>query len=86
MDSQIKIDDQTLRRLQQSGELEVQESRGARVVLMTVDAHRELRRIAYDDSPWTADDLRATVTPWLADPEGWGAPGKDEYDDVRSDS
>ena len=86
MNSQITIDEQTLQHLQQAGELEVEESHGIRVVLMTIDARQQLQKLTYDDSEWTTEEMRAGVAGWLNDPEGWGAPGMEAYDELDGDN
>jgi len=50
-------------------------------ILMT---QREFRRLVYDDSDLTEEEMQAAAGTALADPGGWGAPGMERYD--RDDS
>ena len=63
----------------------VEDTHGVPVILMTVDARQELQKLVYDDSEWTAEEMRAVVKPWFDDPEGWGAPGMEIYDELYGD-
>jgi hypothetical protein len=81
----ITIDDQTLERLRKDGELQVEDIHGLPIVLMTIDARKELQKVTYDDSEWTAVEMRAVAERWLEDPEGWGAPGMEIYDEMYGD-
>jgi hypothetical protein len=85
MTPRINIDDQTLKQLRQAGELQVEDTHGVPVVLMTVDARQELQKLVYDDSEWTAEEMRAAGRDQLNDPEGWGAPGMEIYDKLYGD-
>jgi len=85
MTPRIAIDDQTLEQLREKGELRVEDSHGVPVVLMTVDAREELQKLIYDDSEWTEEEMRAVTQRWLDDPEGWGAPGMEVYDELYGD-
>jgi hypothetical protein len=85
MTPRISIDDQSLQQLHKVGELRVEDPHGVPVILMTVDARQELQKLVYDDSEWTAEEMRAAVKPWLDDPEGWGAPGMEIYDELYGD-
>jgi hypothetical protein len=85
MTPRISIDDQTLERLRKEGELQVEETHGIPMVLMTVRAREELRKLIYDNSEWTPEEMRAVAEQWLEDPEGWGAPGMEVYDEMYSD-
>src|SRR3990170_3609607 len=85
MTPRISIDDRTLEQLRIAGELTVEDSHGVPVVLMTVDARQELQKLVYDDSEWTAEEMRAAGRDQLDDPEGWGAPGMEIYDELYGD-
>jgi hypothetical protein len=85
MTPRITIDDQTLERLRKEGELQVEDIHGDPVVLMTVDAREELKKLNYDDYAWTAEEMRSVAQRWLEDPEGWGAPGMEVYDELYGD-
>ena len=85
MTPKISIDEQTLDRLQKEGELRVEDTHGVPVVLMTVDAREELQKLVYDDGEWTAEEMRAAGRDQLDDPEGWGAPGMEIYDELYGD-
>jgi len=85
MTPRITIDDRTLEQLHEKGELRVEDSHGVPVVLMTVDAREELQKLIYDDSEWTEEEMRAVTQHWLDDPEGWGAPGMEVYDELYGD-
>ena len=85
MTPRITIDDQTLQQLRQAGELTVEDAYGLPVVLMTVDARQELQKLVYDDSELTEQEMRAAGRDQLDDPEGWGAPGMEIYDELYGD-
>ena len=85
MTLRISLDDQTLEQLQREGEVKVEEAHGLPLVVMTVDARQELQKLIYDDSEWTAEEMRAVTKRWLDDPEGWGAPGMEIYDELYGD-
>lgn len=87
MTIQITIDDQTLEQLRKAGELTVEDAQhGVPVVLMTVDARQQLvEKLEYDDSEWTEEEMLAAAAEQLNDPEGWGAPGMEIYDQLYGD-
>jgi hypothetical protein len=86
MTPEISIDEQTLERLRKEGELRVQDTHGVPVVLMTVDARQQLvEKLDYDDSEWTEEEMLAAASQQLNDPEGWGAPGMEIYDQLYGD-
>jgi hypothetical protein len=51
----------------------------ASYVLMT---REQFQKLVYDDSDLTADEMLAAATRGLNDPEGWGAPGMEDYDSL----
>jgi hypothetical protein len=81
----ISLDDQTLQQLEREGEVTVQEAHGLSLVVMTADARQKLQKLIYDDSEWTAEEMRAVVARWLEDPETWGDPGMEIYDELYGD-
>ncbi len=87
MTPQIILDDQTVEQLRMKGELTVEDAQhGFAVVLMTVDARQQLvEKLEYDDSEWTEEEMRAAGRDQLDDPEGWGAPGMEIYDELYGD-
>lgn len=85
MATQLPIDDQLREQLQQTGEVQVQDSHGTPLVLMTATARERLARLVYDDSEWTEAEQNAMLAEALKDPEGWGAPDMDEYDALYGD-
>jgi len=52
-------------------------------VLMT---HDQFQKLAYDDSDLTGEEMIAAAAAALNDPEGWGAPGMEVYDQLDSQS
>jgi hypothetical protein len=86
MTPRISIDDLTLQKLQKTGELRVEDPHGVPVILMTVDARQQLvEKLDYDDNELAEEDMLATAAEQLADPEGWGAPEMDVYDQLYGD-
>jgi hypothetical protein len=79
----IAIDDQTIKEIQQAGELRVESTNGIPLVAMSVDARELLQKLAYDDSKWTEAELMAGGANELDNPEGWGAAGMDVYDTIK---
>jgi hypothetical protein len=64
-----------------AGSVEIEDPQTNQVyVLMT---RHEFQRLIYDDSDLTVEEMEAAASTALADPEGWGAPGMDEYDAQR---
>lgn len=80
MAAKVSIDDQLLKQLQESGEVRVEDTHGLPIVLMTVNAREQLGQVVYDDSEWSPDEMMAVVAQKLSDPEGWGHPDMDVYD------
>ena len=85
MTAKISIDEQTLQQLRKAGELTVEDTHGVPVVLMTIDARQQLQKLVYDDSEWTEEEMLAAAAEQLNDPEGWGAPGMEIYDQLYGD-
>jgi hypothetical protein len=85
MTPRIAIDDQTLELVRREGELQVEDPHGIPLVVMTVDARHALHQVAYDDSEWTEEEMLAIAAQQLNDPEGWGAPGMEIYDQLYGD-
>lgn len=85
MTPKISIDEQTLEQVLKQGELQVEELHGVPLVVMTVDARQGLQKLVYDDSEWTPKEMQAVAEDWLNDPEGWGAPGMEIYDELYGD-
>lgn len=56
--------------------LEVRDAAGKVYFVMT---GQQFQKYVYDDSELTADEMLAAATAHLDDPEGWGAPGMDQY-------
>jgi len=83
--AKISIDEQTLQQLRKAGELTVEDTHGVPVVLMTIDARQQLQKLVYDDSEWTEEEMLAAAAEQLNDPEGWGAPGMEIYDQLYGD-
>jgi hypothetical protein len=86
MTPRLAIDDQTLHQLQEVGELRVETAAGVPLVVMTVDARADLQKAIYDDSDLTEAEMRAAGRDQLDDPEGWGAPGMEIYDELYGDN
>lgn len=86
MTPRLAIDDQTLHRLQEEGELRVETAAGVPLVVMTVDARADLQKAIYDDGDLTEAEMRAAGRDQLDDPEGWGAPGMEIYDELYGDA
>ena len=81
MAAQLTLDDQLFQDLLAAGELKVDETHGMPIVLMTVDARQRLEKAAYDAGDWSRDEMLSVAANALDDPEGWGAPKMDEYDE-----
>jgi hypothetical protein len=80
MTAKVSLDDQLLKQLQETGEVRVQDMHGVPIVLMTVDAREQLG-LVYDDSEWTPQEMMALVANQLNDPQGWGHPEMEVYDE-----
>jgi hypothetical protein len=65
--------------------LEVQDAAGKVYFVMT---SQQFQKYVYDDSELAPDEMLAAAAADLNDPEGWGAPGMDAYDqdDPKSES
>ena len=46
----------------------------------------QLKQLVYDDDDVSAEEMLAAAAQGLDDPEGWGAPGMEVYDDTQPDS
>ena len=86
MAARIAIDEQTIKELQQAGELRVESTNGVPLVVMTVDARAHLQKLAYDDGEWTEAELMAAGADQLDNPQGWGAAGMDVYDTMEGNA
>jgi hypothetical protein len=82
MVAKVTLDEQLLSQLQAAGEVRIEDTRGFPLVLMTVDARKQLSAPIYDASDWTSQEMLAMTAQTLEDPEGWGAPGMGDYDNV----
>jgi hypothetical protein len=85
MVAKVTLDEQLLIQLQEVGEVQVEDTHGGPLVLMTVDARRQLEELAYDAGEWTSEEMLAMAANSLDDPQGWGAPEMDDYDKVYGD-
>lgn len=83
MASQVSLDANLLKQLQQDGELRVEDAHGLPLVLMTVAARDQLHKVIYDDSDLTEKEMMALGADQLGDPEGWGAPDMEVYDTME---
>jgi hypothetical protein len=81
MVAKVQLDEQLLNQLQASGEVQVEDSRGIPLVLMTVDARQQLAA-SYDATDWTSEEMLSIASKALEDPEGWGEAAMGEYDKV----
>jgi hypothetical protein len=81
----VTEDPTVVEQVQQVGELSV-EVNGVRMVLMTLDARQGLHKIVYDDGEWTEGEMLAVTAEQLDDPEGWGAPSMEVYDNKYGDT
>jgi hypothetical protein len=69
------------------GPLKVEDDQTHQVyVLISQDRFQKMQQLFYDDSDLTGDEMMALAARGLDDPEGWGAPGMEEYDDDDSSS
>jgi hypothetical protein len=62
---------------QQDRPLEVRDAAGKVYFVMT---SQQFQKYVYDDSDLTPAEMVTAAASHLDDPEGWGAPGMDEYD------
>jgi hypothetical protein len=51
-------------------------------VMMT---REQMKQIVYDDDELSSNEMLASAATALDDPEGWGAPGMEVYDDIEAD-
>lgn len=49
-------------------------------VLMSQEQFQRLQTRQFDDAELTEDEMLAAAAASLNDPDGWGAPGMEEYD------
>ncbi len=83
MVAKVALDEQLLKKLQQAGELRVENMDGVPIVLMTVDARNQLQQAVYDDSDLTEEEMLRMGADQLNDPADWGAPEMDIYDTME---
>lgn len=62
--------------------LELRDASGKVYFVMT---SQQFQKYVYDDSQLTPDEMLAAAACRLDDPEGWGAPGMDAYDQDHSE-
>jgi hypothetical protein len=85
MDAQLTIDDRLFEQLKASGEIQVKESHGVEVIVMTIDARQKLQTAVYDqskwdDGDWSEGEMMSVLAEQLSDKEHWGHPDMDVYD------
>lgn len=75
--------------LQQSGDrpVEVEDDQTHRVyVIVTRDEFRDMQHRVVHDGDVSDDEMLAVAAQGLDDPDGWGAPGMDQYDQDDNES
>lgn len=81
MVARVSIDADSLAQLKLSGEVRVEDIHGIPLVLMTLDARKQLLRSDLTEVDALSErELRNQGSESLADPEGWGDPSMDVYD------
>jgi hypothetical protein len=61
------------------GEAVVLDEDGKRFVLISGDVYDRVKKLLYDDSEWSDEELRAMLAR-SAEANGWNEPGMEEYD------
>ena len=78
-----KLTNEMREALQQSGgrPVEVEDDQTQRVyVIVTRDEFRDMQHRVVHDGDLSDDEMLAVAAQGLDDPDGWGAPGMDQYD------
>lgn len=69
------------------GPLSIEDEQTRKVyILISQDRFERMQRLFFDDGDLTPDEMLAVARQSLDDPEGWGAPGMEEYDTHSCDS
>lgn len=87
MSISLDINDALLQQLRSAGEVRVSDSHGEPVILMTVEARRLLDSAKNGNSDgeaseWPSEIGLALAAGELSNPDTWGAPGMEDYDDL----
>jgi len=89
MTPKLSNTDEVRKALRESGgcpvEVEDEQTQTVYVMLTREEFERQCQ-LEYDDSELTAEEMLDTARQALDDPEGWGAPGMEEYDAIDPDS
>ncbi len=76
----IELSEDQRQRLHNGKAVDVVDSQSAETfVLLRKDVYERVRNLLYDDSEWTADDLRFQLAR-SAKENGWDEPGMEAYD------
>lgn len=79
-----KLDEQIAEAVShQERPLEIRDAAGKVYFVMTSE---QFQKYVYDDSELSPDEMMAAAALQLDDPEGWGAPGMDDYDQDDSET
>ena len=76
----IELGEDQRRQLENGQAVDVTDLQTAqRYVVLRKDVYERVRQLLYDDSEWTADELRLQLARSARD-NGWDEPGMDDYD------
>jgi hypothetical protein len=76
----IELSEEQRRQLENGQAVDVTDPRTAqRYVVLRKDVYERVRRLLYDDSEWTEDELRLRLAQSARD-NGWEEAGMDAYD------
>ena len=76
----IELTEQQRRQLEGGKAVDVSDAQSTcSYVLLRKDVYDRVRRLLYDDSDWTEDELRLLLAQSAKD-NGWDEPGMDAYD------
>ena len=76
----IELTDEQRQQLESGKAVDVTDAQTARLyVVLRKDVYDRVRQLLYDDSEWTADELRLQLARSAGD-NGWDEPGMDAYD------
>jgi len=81
----IELTPEQRQRLERGQAVDVTDARTAEeLVVLRKDVYDRVRRLLYDDSEWTHDELRLLLARAAAE-NGWDEPGMDAYDNYDAE-
>jgi hypothetical protein len=79
----VKLSDQQIDAVKRGEAVKLADG-GIELVLLRADLYERVKALLYDDTEWTAGELRSLLAK-SAEANGWNEPEMDEYDDYEEE-